>query len=150
MDLRVKLNNFELLLYFFRDILNNGLSKLSILPDSDQYDCVVCSYVSDVDWDGTNEILLGTYGQELLVYKLNKECNESCNEKLRATLGWTKSFAQPIYSINYVDLTNDGVRELIVASSKGLHVLQHKFAEITVRFQEEFSYKGEEDDSSEN
>jgi hypothetical protein len=58
------------------------------------------------------------------VYKLKKGCNESCKEKLQATLCWTKSFAQPLYSIDYVDLTNDGVRELIVASSKGLHVLQ--------------------------
>ena len=52
---------------YFRDILNNGLSKLSILPDSDKYDCVLCSHVSDLDWDGTNEILLGTYGQVKLI-----------------------------------------------------------------------------------
>ena len=59
-----------------------------------------------------------------MVYKLTKEYNESRKERLQATLCWKKSFAQPLYAIDYIDLTNDGVRELIVASSKGLHVLQ--------------------------
>ena len=58
------------------------------------------------------------------MYKLTQEYNESCKRRLQATLCWTKSFAQPLYGIDYIDLTNDGVRELIVASSKGLHVLQ--------------------------
>ena len=47
----------------FRDVSNVGLSSMVTLPDSDKYDCVVCSCVADVDWDGTNEIVLGTYGQ---------------------------------------------------------------------------------------
>ncbi|XP_028397705.1 KICSTOR complex protein kaptin-like [Dendronephthya gigantea] len=137
----------------YEDVLNNGLSKLSILPDSDKYDCVVCSHISDVDWDGNNEILLGTFGQELMVYKLTKEYNENRKRRLQATLCWKKSFAQPLYAIDYVDLTNDGVRELIVASSKGLHVLQHMFTDIRKRFQNEFRLRDKEaeaDDSSEN
>ena len=34
-----------------------------ILPDSDMYDSVLCTTVADLDFDGENEILLGTYGQ---------------------------------------------------------------------------------------
>ena len=33
------------------------------LPDSDDFDCVTCTCIADVDWDGSNEIILGTYGQ---------------------------------------------------------------------------------------
>ncbi|XP_046853474.1 KICSTOR complex protein kaptin-like isoform X3 [Xenia sp. Carnegie-2017] len=47
----------------YEDVINNGLNKFIILPDSDQYDCVLCSHVNDLTWSGTNEILLGTYGQ---------------------------------------------------------------------------------------
>ena len=46
-----------------RNVTLNGLSSMVTLPDSDDYDCVVCSCVADVDWDGVNEIILGTYGQ---------------------------------------------------------------------------------------
>lgn len=58
------------------------------------------------------------------MYKLTRKHNENCERRLEASLCWTKSFSQPLYAIDYVDLTNDGVRELIVASSKGLHILQ--------------------------
>ena len=33
------------------------------LPHSDLYDSPLCATVADVDFDGQNEILLGTYGQ---------------------------------------------------------------------------------------
>ena len=36
---------------------------MNILNHSDQYDSVTCSCVADVDFDGQNEIILGTYGQ---------------------------------------------------------------------------------------
>ncbi|KAG2459966.1 KPTN protein, partial [Polypterus senegalus] len=48
----------------YRDVLTTGLNDQVVLPDSDQYDAVLCSLVTDVDFDGTEEILLGTYGQD--------------------------------------------------------------------------------------
>ena len=39
------------------------------LPESDEFDCVTCTCIADVDWDGNNEILLGTYGQVRFVLK---------------------------------------------------------------------------------
>ncbi|NWQ85065.1 KPTN protein, partial [Burhinus bistriatus] len=53
----------------YRDVLTKGLSDQLILPASDQYDSVLCALVTDIDFDGAGEILLGTYGQELLCYK---------------------------------------------------------------------------------
>ena len=37
---------------------------------------------------------------------------------------WRRSFANPLFAIEYLDLTNDGLKELTVASLSGLHVLQ--------------------------
>lgn len=54
--------HFNLLLYS-RDVLNQGFDRLLTLPESDKFDCVLCTCIADVDWDGNNEILLGTYGQ---------------------------------------------------------------------------------------
>ena len=52
------------------------------------------------------------------------EYNKTSKERLESKLYWKKSFSQPLFAIDYVDLTNDGARELIVTSSNGLHVLQ--------------------------
>ena len=40
------------------------------------------------------------------------------------TLIWRRSFANPLFAVEYLDLTNDGVKEIAVASLAGLHVLQ--------------------------
>ena len=47
----------------YTDIENAGLSLCKLLGDSDGYDTVICSCVADIDMDGENEIILGTYGQ---------------------------------------------------------------------------------------
>ena len=43
---------------------------------SDDYDVTTCAAVTDVDFDGEKEIVLGTFGQELLVYKLIEKYEE--------------------------------------------------------------------------
>ena len=48
---------------FFRDVLCQGLSDPLVLPGSDNYDSILCALVADLDFDGQNEILLGSYGQ---------------------------------------------------------------------------------------
>jgi hypothetical protein len=52
------------------------LDKSQILFRSDDYDVTTCAAVTDVDFDGEKEIVLGTFGQELLVYKLIKKYEE--------------------------------------------------------------------------
>lgn len=39
------------------------------LPKSDDFDSVTCACIADVDWDGCDEIILGTYGQVRLSEK---------------------------------------------------------------------------------
>ncbi|CAG8590519.1 13258_t:CDS:2 [Racocetra fulgida] len=74
----------------------------------------------DVDWDGKNEILVGTYGRELLVYKQDIDDHNVLTFKLI----WQRSFSHPIYQITNLDLNQDSVEELIVATQHGIHILQ--------------------------
>uniref|UniRef100_A0A671TPK9 Kaptin (actin binding protein) n=1 Tax=Sparus aurata TaxID=8175 RepID=A0A671TPK9_SPAAU len=95
---------------------------LLCLLESDQWDAVLCALVIDLDFDGQKEVLLGTYGQELLCYKFQP--SESGRDG-QFQLQWRRSFKSPLLSIIYLDLTGDGLRELAVLTLKGLHILQH-------------------------
>ena len=53
----------------YQNILENQFNDQLLLPDSDKFDSVMCACAVDIDFDGKNELLLGTYGQELLTYK---------------------------------------------------------------------------------
>lgn len=55
-----------------RSIDTDGLSTSKTLPLSGNFDSVLCSHVMDVDWDGEKEILIGTYGRQVLIYKQGK------------------------------------------------------------------------------
>ena len=69
------------------------------------------------------QVILGTYGQELLVYSF-------CQETDSWRLDWQRSLAAPILHIKYVDLTGDGVRELVVVTTQGAQVLQHDINDV--------------------
>ena len=53
----------ECVFLIYRNIINEGFTNMVTLPDSDDFDCVTCTCIADVDWDGRNEVILGTYGQ---------------------------------------------------------------------------------------
>lgn len=44
--------------------------------------------------------------------------------KYNACLRYARRFAHPIHRVMYCDITGDGVNELIVLSTAGVHVLQ--------------------------
>ena len=73
------------------------------------------------DFDGKEEILIGTYGEELLVYKSSDEIENDG----QWTLNFSKSFNNPIHAIFHLDLTNDGMKELSIVTVKTVIVLQH-------------------------
>uniref|UniRef100_A0A670ZXY0 Kaptin, actin binding protein n=1 Tax=Pseudonaja textilis TaxID=8673 RepID=A0A670ZXY0_PSETE len=117
----------------YRNVLHSGLEDQLVLPLSNQYDSVLCALVTDVDFDSEPEILLGTYGQELLCYKYRAEntrvattARHHCSQKPPGDfhLVWQRTFPSPLLSMDYVDLTCDGLCELAVVCLKGLHILQ--------------------------
>ncbi|KAM9788457.1 LOW QUALITY PROTEIN: KICSTOR complex protein kaptin [Neosynchiropus ocellatus] len=106
----------------YRDVQECGLSHSICLSESDQWDAVLCALVIDLDFDGQKEVLLGTYGQELLCYKFRPSVSKKDDQ---FELIWRRSFKSPLLSVIYLDLTGDGLRELAVLTLKGLHILQH-------------------------
>lgn len=63
--------------------------------------------------------------QELLVYKcISLDNTLQSSNSVDFQLVWRRSFANPLFAIEYLDLTNDGLKEIAVASLSGLHVLQ--------------------------
>lgn len=106
----------------YRDVQDQGLSSPVCLLESDQWDAVLCALVIDLDFDGQKEVLLGTYGQELLCYKFQPAGSGADGQ---FELQWRRSFKSPLLSVIYLDLTGDGLRELAVLTLKGLHILQH-------------------------
>jgi len=100
----------------FHDIISKGLSSETCLPDSAKYDTVTCCCMADLALSGRDQIVLGTYGQELLVFSQGEEGGWM--------LDWQRSLQAPILAIQYADLTGDGAKELIVITTQGAQVLQ--------------------------
>lgn len=103
----------------FHDILENGLSQVTQLPQSNTHDMAVTVCMADIDLTGEHRLVLGTYGQELLVYK---KVENSCDWELE----WSRSLPAPVLGIRWVDMTGDGLRELVVITTKGVQVLQNQ------------------------
>jgi len=98
-----------------------------LLPGSTEHDAVLCSAVSDVDWDGEQEVLIGTYGEQLLAYSRVREggaLSSIGGSDSEYVLDWTREFAHPIYSIKTGDFNQDGAEELVVNTLRGVHILQ--------------------------
>ncbi|XP_040313477.1 KICSTOR complex protein kaptin isoform X1 [Herpailurus yagouaroundi] len=108
----------------YRDLLSRGLEDQLLLPGSDQFDSVLCGLVTDVDLDGRPEVLVATYGQELLCYKYFGPESGLPEAERGFCLVWQRDFSSPLLALAHVDLTGDGLRELAVVSLKGVHILQ--------------------------
>ncbi|OZJ01470.1 hypothetical protein BZG36_05390, partial [Bifiguratus adelaidae] len=102
----------------FHAVNTNAFSQHLTLPESERHDSVLTAHIMDVDWDGDQEILLGTYGRQVLIYK-----RASTQQPLYYIL-WQRSFAYPIYGIISLDLNLDGLDELVVVTMYGIHILQ--------------------------
>uniref|UniRef100_A0A667ZHQ6 Kaptin (actin binding protein) n=1 Tax=Myripristis murdjan TaxID=586833 RepID=A0A667ZHQ6_9TELE len=113
----------------YRDVQECGMSRPTYLSESDQWDAVLCALVIDLDFDGQKEVLLGTYGQELLCYKFQPPASGGQGQ---FQLLWRRSFKSPLLSIIYLDLTGDGLRELAILTLKGLHILQVQWLTHTI------------------
>ncbi len=85
-------------------------------------DSILCVNYFDIDADGLNEILIGTYSKKMLVFK----AKENGHYELSATY----KFPSPVYSIEPVDINCDGVVELLVSSMYNLHIMQPDLEEM--------------------
>ena len=99
----------------YHNILDNMLNDSMSLPYSSSYDIVTCICVADISMSGRNSVILGCYGQMVLCYSFINDLWQ-CD--------WRRSMSAPVLSIRCEDVTGDGVRELVVVTSKGVQVLQ--------------------------
>ncbi|KAG0197533.1 hypothetical protein BGX28_008995 [Mortierella sp. GBA30] len=53
----------------YSDINKHGLSRRSDLAECSYHDSILAAHIMDADWDGRNEIMIGTYGRQLMVFK---------------------------------------------------------------------------------
>ncbi|KAI8981840.1 hypothetical protein BDF20DRAFT_431943 [Mycotypha africana] len=117
----------------YRNVEKNGLSFNKTLPLSGNYDSVLCSHAMDVDWDGEKEILIGTYGRQVLIYK-------QIPGTYSYTVLWKRQFAYPIYRMTHLDLNRDGLDELIVTTMFGVHIFQPNMKKARDRLLEVLQY----------
>ncbi|XP_043494972.1 KICSTOR complex protein kaptin-like isoform X3 [Polistes fuscatus] len=105
--------------------LNYECKSKELFSDEDP----ILNILIDINMDGQNEILLGTYGQEVLIFALSGDTWELSVRKL---------FDAPVHSITYMDITNDGMKELIVLTQRGVHILQHNTVLVKDKWKEMF------------
>ncbi|KAG0304543.1 hypothetical protein BGZ98_005347 [Dissophora globulifera] len=55
--------------WIYCDINKYGLSRRSDLAECTYHDSMLAAHVMDADWDGRNELMIGTYGRQLMVFK---------------------------------------------------------------------------------
>ena len=111
----------------YRNVETDGLKASGVsqtLQGSERHDVVTCSLICDIHMDGQPTILLGTYGQELLAYRWSRKDDHGETDESSWEMAWTKSFGHPILSLDYCDVTGDGVKELVAMTTRGVQVLQ--------------------------
>eukprot|EP00743_Colponemidia_sp_Colp-15_P009589 GILK01010488.1.p1 GENE.GILK01010488.1~~GILK01010488.1.p1 ORF type:complete len:481 (+),score=73.82 GILK01010488.1:202-1443(+) len=121
----------------YSNIMETALDTPCVLPESSHFDSVLCGHTVDLDFDGSAEVLVGTYSNNLLVYKAiadgaamstvqnhTSTTTSPCAPLDKYSLEWQKKFAQPIYSIDSGDFNNDGVEEIVMSTMYRVHVLQ--------------------------
>ena len=92
------------------------------LHESDRYDLPMCGLVANVvAFDGQPELLVGTYGGQVLAYRA---VETSPSTAPLYALAWRHELAHPVCGVHAIDVTRDGVRELVVQTLLGVHVLQ--------------------------
>ncbi|KAF9145739.1 hypothetical protein BGX30_007051 [Mortierella sp. GBA39] len=55
--------------WVYSDICKHGLSRRADLAECSYHDSILAAHAMDADWDGQNEVLIGTYGRQLMVFK---------------------------------------------------------------------------------
>ncbi|KAG0260508.1 hypothetical protein DFQ27_003490 [Actinomortierella ambigua] len=115
--------------WVYTAINRNGLAKRSEIAACGHHDSILTSYVMDIDWDGENELVIGTYGRQLMVFKqvhgyFVHQATTTSDAPIRYELYWNRRFAYPVYGISSADMNSDGVEELVVTTMYGISFFQ--------------------------
>lgn len=136
----------------YRDVIHNGLDDAVALfnftesgDDEDGegggggefsgsilQDSVLCLHVADINADGINEILVGTYSCKIFVYELERgnEPNGPPPLEDHDRISWYYQLSNcikcpsPVHAIDALDINNDGVNEVIASTMYALQVIQ--------------------------
>ncbi|CAF1299192.1 unnamed protein product [Rotaria sordida] len=140
----------------YKNVSINGLTDPVVLSGTDSQDCITSSCICDIDLDGKNEILLGTFGKACFICRIPID-----NYKLNTTDGLSfiaETFpvcrvfplAASAYGILALDFTNDGLDEIIIATTKGLHIYQLELNEVVKLIENRLEKKNNENESLSN
>lgn len=106
----------------FNDILNCGLSNQNIVNYPRNTFITTCGEAADINFDGKKEVIIGSSSQEVYFFEKDATNQWIMIDKMR--------LVSPIFQIRHLDLTGDGVNELIVFTMKGVYIFQHKHEDI--------------------
>lgn len=81
----------------------------------------MCACFFDLDLDGIEEVMLGTYSGNILTYKEDRSASGEVSYRhvSRHKVGG------PVLALHVADMTGDGVKELAVVTTRGVHVMQY-------------------------
>lgn len=96
-----------------RNVIEENFKAGSALKFSSRWDVVECCCCEDVDRDGENEIIIGTYGCALLVYKYMDEILPEW------VIVAKKKFSKPVLAVEFVN------PNLHVVTGMGLHIINY-------------------------
>ncbi|CDS38170.1 kaptin [Echinococcus multilocularis] len=100
-------------------------SSRLVLPQSADFDHVNCACVADLDFDGLPEIVVGTFGQQLLFYDWTSDPHSPTEGSY--VLVHQRRMVGAVHSLECggeCDFLGDGTRCIAVLTSLGLHLLQ--------------------------
>jgi len=115
----------------FHHVVEHGFESAAMLNNSDTFDAIMSinvagkwnqyfinfiNDVADVDWDGHMEIVLGTYGQQLVIYKDTRHSHKNKEQKRAASAKQT-----PENKRKSLEVVNDSVNSSIVSDSLPNH-----------------------------
>jgi hypothetical protein len=135
----------------YRNISTNYLTDPVVLSGTDSQDCLTSSCICDIDLDGKNEILLGTFGKVCFIcrvplynYKLNHSDGLSFIAETFPVCR-VLSLSASAFGVLALDLTNDGLHEIIIATTKGLHIYQLELNEVVILIRNRLEKKTNEE-----
>jgi hypothetical protein len=140
----------------YRNVSIKDLTDPVVIFGTDSEDCLTSSCICDIDLDGKNEILLGTFGKSCFICRIPID-----NYKLNSSNGLlfpgetfpvcrVLSLSASAYGISSCDLTNDGLDEILIATTKGLHIYQLELNEVAKLIEKRLEKKKNDNENSSN